>query len=131
VAAQRSTGIANVIAGIPLSRTAAAVMRVAGPVIGRILARTAARSSTRHETNTSTATLEGLRSRIWAHAADDAGHHAAAMLETGEGYRAAAHAAVRAVELQLRDRRVGALTPVQAFGAGFALLMPDTRIQEQ
>jgi hypothetical protein len=37
---------------------------------------------------------------------------------------------VRAVELPLRDRRVGALTPVQAFRAGFALLVPDTRIQE-
>ncbi len=130
VAVQRSTSIANITTGIPLSRTAAAVMRVAGPVIGRILARTAARSPTQDGTNPSTATLDGLRSRIWAHAADDAGHHAAAMLETGEGYRAAACSAVRAVELQLRDRRVGALTPVQAFGAGFALLVPDTCIQE-
>jgi len=48
----------------------------------------------------------------------------------GEGYRAAAAAAVRAVELQLHEPRVGALTPVQAFGAEFALLVPGTRIQE-
>jgi len=130
VAVQRSTGIANITTGIPLSGTAAVVMRVAGPLIGRILARTAARSSTQHETNRSTATLEGLRSRVWAHAADDAGNHAAALLETGEGYRAAAHVAVGGVELQLRDPRVGALTPVQAFGATFAWLAPDTRIQE-
>jgi hypothetical protein len=52
------------------------------------------------------------------------------MLETGEGYRAAAAAAVRGVELQLQQARVGALTPVQAFGAEFALLVPGTRIQE-
>jgi short subunit dehydrogenase-like uncharacterized protein len=130
VAVQRSTGIANITTGIPLSRTAAAAMRVAGPMIGRILARTAVRASTRHETTPSIATLARLRSRVWAHAADDAGHHASAMLETGEGYRAAAHAAVSAVELQLRDPRVGALTPVQAFGADFALLAPDTRIQD-
>jgi hypothetical protein len=52
------------------------------------------------------------------------------VLETGEGYWAAAAAAVRALELQLREPRVGALTPVQAFGADFALLVPDTRIQE-
>ena len=53
-----------------------------------------------------------------------------AMLETGEGYRAAAAAAVRAVELLLDTPRIGALTPVQAFGADFALALPGTRIQE-
>ena len=58
------------------------------------------------------------------------GDRVAAMLETGEGYHAAAIAAVRALELQLHEPRVGALTPVQAFGAGFASLIPDTRIQE-
>ena len=130
VAVQRSTGIANITAGIPLSWTAAALMRVASPTIGRILARMAPRASTRPETNRAPATLDALRSRVWAHAADDVGNHAAALLETGEGYGAAAHAAVTAVELQLRDPRVGALTPVQAFGADFALLTPGTRIQE-
>jgi hypothetical protein len=54
----------------------------------------------------------------------------AAMLQTGEGYHAAAAAAVRALESQMREPRVGALTPVQAFGANFALLVPGTRIQE-
>jgi hypothetical protein len=51
-------------------------------------------------------------------------------LETGEGYRAAAVSAVRALELQLHEPRVGALTPVQAFGAGCALLVPGAHIQE-
>ena len=54
---------------------------------------------------------------------------AAATLETGEGYRAAA-AAVRAIELQLREPRRGALTPAQAFGTRFALLVPGTQIRE-
>jgi hypothetical protein len=54
----------------------------------------------------------------------------AAVLETGEGYRAAAAAEVRGLELQLREPRAGALTPVPAFGADFALLVPGTRIQE-
>ena len=130
VAVHRSTGIANVTTGIPLSRSTAAVMRVAGPLLGRILAKAAARTSSSTEPAQSATLDDGLRSRIWAHAADDSGNHAAAILETGEGYRAAAHAALRAVELQLRDRRVGALTPVQAFGAEFALRVPDTRIQE-
>src|SRR5262245_60969773 len=104
-------------------------MRVAGPVLGGILARTAARTFTAIEPAQSTV-LDGQRSRIWAHAADDAGNHAAAMLETGEGYRTAAHSAVRAVESLVSDLRLGALTPVQAFGSGFALLVPHTRIQE-
>jgi hypothetical protein len=34
------------------------------------------------------------------------------------------------VELQMQEPRVGALTPAQAFGASFALLVPGTRIQE-
>jgi short subunit dehydrogenase-like uncharacterized protein len=130
VAVHRSTGIANISAGIPLSLPAAAVMRAAGSVLARILARTAARASAQAEPAPSTAAIDGLRSRIWAHATDEAGHQAAAVLETGEGYRAAAHAAINAVESQLRDPRVGALTPVQAYGAGFALLVPGTHIQE-
>jgi hypothetical protein len=130
VAVHRSTGIANVTTGIPLSRSAAAAMRVAGPLLGRVLATAAARMSPSTEPTQPASPDNELRSRIWAHAADDRGNHAAAILETGEGYRAAAHAALRAVELQLRDIRIGALTPVQAFGLEFALLVPDTRIQE-
>jgi short subunit dehydrogenase-like uncharacterized protein len=71
-----------------------------------------------------------MRSRIWAEAGNAAGQHVAATLETGEGYRAAAAAAVRALELQLQEPRLGALTPVQAFGPSFALLVPGTHIQE-
>jgi short subunit dehydrogenase-like uncharacterized protein len=130
LAVQRSTGIANVSTGIPMSWIAAAVMRVGGPVLGRILAKMAGRASTPGTPAQSMTAGDNLRSRIWAHAADASGKHAAAMLETGEGYRAAVHVAVRAVESQLRDPRVGALTPVQAFGSNFASLAPDTHIQE-
>jgi short subunit dehydrogenase-like uncharacterized protein len=41
-----------------------------------------------------------------------------------------AAAAVRGLELQLSDVRVGAFTPAQAFGAGFALRVPGTTIKE-
>lgn len=130
VAAHQSTGIANITTGIPLSRTAAGVMRLAGSVLGRILARTAPWASTPTEAASSASSLSALRSRIWAHAADEEGNQAAAILETGEGYGAAAQVAVRAVESQLRAPRVGALTPVQAFGADLALAVPETRIEE-
>ena len=102
-------------------------MRLSSPVLGRILAKTAARASRQAQ---SPATADGFRSRIWVHAADEAGRHAAAMLETGEGYLAAAATTVRAVESLLQTPRVGALTPVQAFGADFALSVPGTGIQE-
>jgi short subunit dehydrogenase-like uncharacterized protein len=130
VAAHRSTGIPNIVAGIPLSRPAAAFIRIAGPLLGKFLARQAARASTRDEPGPPAAAIAELRSRIWAEAGNAAGQRVAATLETGEGYRAAAAAAVRALELQLHEPRLGALTPVQAFGPGFALLVPGTHIQE-
>lgn len=130
VAAQRSTGVPNILAGVPMSRAAAAFVRVTGPSLGRLLARYAARLPSNAEPPSPETKTATLRSRVWAEAGDATGTKAAALLETGEGYRAAADAAVRAVELQLHEPRLGALTPVQAFGADFALLVPGTRIQE-
>jgi short subunit dehydrogenase-like uncharacterized protein len=130
VAAHRSTGIPNVVVGIPLSRPAAALIRIAGPLLGKALTWQAARASNSDEPRPSDAAIAELRSRVWAEAGNARGQRVAAVLETGEGYRAAAVAAVRALELQLREPRVGALTPVQAFGGDFALLVPGTRIQE-
>jgi short subunit dehydrogenase-like uncharacterized protein len=130
VAAHRSTGVPNIVAGIPMSRAAAAFVRATGPWIGRVLARTAARRSGDVGPRPPEAAIAALRSRIWAEARNDQGQAAVAMLETGEGYRAAASAAVRAVESLLQAPRIGALTPVQAFGADFALGVPGTRIQE-
>ena len=132
-AAHRSTGIPDVVAGIPVARAGAALLRVAGPLLGKILSWQAARasgSSSAPEPSQSAKAIAGLRSRVWAEVGNANGERAAGMLEPGEGYRAAAGAAVRAVELQLGAPRVGSLTPVQAFGANFALLVPDTRIQE-
>jgi len=132
-AAHRSTGIPNVVAGIPVPRAGAAVLRVAGPLLGKLLswqAARASRSSNAPEASQPAEAIARLRSRVWAEAGNANGERAAGMLETGEGYRAAAAAAVRALELQLRAPCVGALTPVQAFSSNFALLVPGTRIQE-
>jgi short subunit dehydrogenase-like uncharacterized protein len=90
----------------------------------------AARGFTEHGAPPSAAAVAALRSRIWAEVRNDSGQTLAAILETGEGYRAAAAAAVRAAEALLNTPRVGALTPVEAFGANFALEVPGTRIQE-
>jgi short subunit dehydrogenase-like uncharacterized protein len=129
VAVQCSSGVPNVVAGIPLPRAAAIVMRVAGPLVGRALTLLAARQPPSGD-DPQDSPDNGIRSRAWAEAGDSSGRRVVAVLETGEGYRAAAAAAVRAVELQLTEPRVGALTPAQAFGAGFALRVPGTTIQE-
>ena len=129
VAAQRSTGIPDIVAGIPMSRPLAAVMRVGGPSIGRILQWQAARARTTKEPALPDPT-PSMRSRVWAEAGDDSGAYVAARLDTGEGYRAAAAVAVLAIERQRQERRAGAFTPVQAFGPGLAGLVPGTRIEE-
>src|SRR3954469_868294 len=67
LAVQRSTGIPNIVAGIPLSRPAAAVMRLAGPMLGSMLGWQARRSRPA-ERGPSPAAIEGLRSRVWAEA---------------------------------------------------------------
>jgi len=129
VAAYRSTGIPNIVAGIPMSRAAAAFVRATSPWIGKVLTRAAVRRSAQVSAPSQSA-ITTMRSRIWAEARNDDGQRAAGMLETGEGYRAAAAATVRAVELLLRSPRIGALTPVQAFGADFALGVPGTQIRQ-
>jgi short subunit dehydrogenase-like uncharacterized protein len=130
VAVQRSTGVPNIVAGIPMSRAAAAFVRLTGPWLGKVLARQGTRLSSKVDPVTSDASTETLRSRVWAEARNAAGSSIGAMLETGEGYRAAAGASVRALELQLREPRIGALTPVQAFGAEFERLVPGIHIEE-
>jgi len=130
VASHRSTGIPNIVAGIPMPRAAATVMRFAGPVLGRLLKWRAARAPNTPSAMPSAEAVGEMRSRIWAEAGNAAGQRVAATLETGEGYQAAAAVAVRAIELQLHEPRRGALTPAQAFGARFALLVPGTHIRE-
>jgi short subunit dehydrogenase-like uncharacterized protein len=129
-AAHRSTGIPNIVAGIPLSLPAATVVRIAGPLLGRLLTWQAARAVHSDEDGPSAAVIAAMRSRAWAEAGNAAGQRVGAVLETGEGYRAAAVAAMCALDLQLHEPRLGALTPVQAFGPDFALRVPGTRIED-
>ena len=130
VAVHRSTAVPNIVTGIPMSRVGATLVRAAGPWIGKVLARIAARQSEPAGARPSEAAIAAMRSRMWVEASNDRGQTAVAILETGEGYRAAAAAAVRAVESLLDTPCTGALTPVQAFGADFALGVHGTRVHE-
>src|ERR1035438_9162533 len=75
LAVQRSTGIPNIVAGIPLSRAAAALMRIAGPLLGKFLTLLAARASSKAEPSPSAAAIAALRSRVWAEAGNGSEEH--------------------------------------------------------
>jgi len=129
VAALRFTGIQEIVTGVPLSLASAIVMRTVGRRVGAMLLRRGAAKKAQAESPVNS-NAQYLRSHVWAEAGNEAGERATSMLETGEGYRLAAAAAVHAVEKLLEKRPVGALTPAQAFGADFALSLPETRIHD-
>lgn len=130
LAIHRSTRIPNITTGIPLPRTAALAFRIAGPVLSKLMAWQARRVARTSEPGRPASRIEPLRSRVWAEARNADGISVAAVLETGEGYAAAAAVAVRAVELQLVARRTGVFTPVEAFGTSLALSVPATTITD-
>jgi short subunit dehydrogenase-like uncharacterized protein len=75
--------------------------------------------STGHQTQT-------YRSFGWARATGPDGATTQAWLQTGEAYAFTAAASIRAVEETLIQSPRGALSPATAFGADFALTIPDT-----
>lgn len=127
VAAHRLTGIGEIVTGIPLSLAAALALRATGRIAGTLMSRWARAASSTREPSPRASSV-ALRSHVWVEAGNRAGDHLMSRLESGEGYRLAASAAVRAIECVLATSPVGALTPAQAFGPGFALSLPATRI---
>jgi len=128
LAAFRTTGIANVVAGVPVPRLAAPLLRWLSPILQALARRPALRRLVGERRRAPTdATMSppatepaGLRSRVWARAADDEGG-ATAVLEMGEGYAFAAEAIVLAAQALDQQRLAGAFTPASAFGPDFAL----------
>lgn len=129
VAVQRSTGMREIVVGIPLSRPAALLLRAVGTHLGRWLLRMTMAPSTGSRPKDRVVHAD-VRSRLWAEAGNATGSRVFSTLETGEGYRSSATAAVLAVERTLETHPIGALTPAQAFGANFALSAPSTRIDD-
>ena len=74
-------------------------------------------------------TREQARTRVWGRVEDARGRSESLVLETFEGYRFTAMVGIRALEaLFARPALSGALTPTMAFGAGWALELPGTRL---
>jgi hypothetical protein len=66
------------------------------------------------------------RSFGWARATGPDGATAEAWLQTGESYAFTAAASIRVIEETLARSAPGAFSPAAAFGADFALTIPDT-----
>jgi len=128
LAAFQTTGIANVVAGIPVPRLAAPVMRWLSPILRAVVRRPALRRFVANRRRApdgangkpSAPEQARVRSRVWAHAADDQGG-ATSVLEMGDGYTFAAEAMVRAAQTVDEKRLAGAFTPAAAFGPDFVL----------
>jgi short subunit dehydrogenase-like uncharacterized protein len=69
---------------------------------------------------------QAYRSFGWARATGPAGATTQAWLQTGDSYAFTAAASIRAVEEALTRSLRGAFSPAAAFGADFALTIPDT-----
>ena len=69
---------------------------------------------------------QAYRSYGWAQATGSDGATTQAWLQTGEAYAFTAAASIRAVEETLTRSLRGAFSPATAFGADFALTIPDT-----
>jgi short subunit dehydrogenase-like uncharacterized protein len=69
---------------------------------------------------------QAYRSFGWARATGPGGATTQAWLQTGEAYAFTAAASIRAVEETLTRSLRGALSPAAAFGADFALTIPNT-----
>jgi short subunit dehydrogenase-like uncharacterized protein len=104
-AAFQATGAANIIAYSAELDPAAANARASDP---------------------GAAGLQTHQSFGWARAVGPDGATSQAWLQTGEAYAFTAAASIRAVEETLSRSRPGAFSPATAFGADFALTIPDT-----
>jgi short subunit dehydrogenase-like uncharacterized protein len=125
LAAHRTTGIADVVAGVPVPGFIAPLMGWLAPLLQGLARQPALRrlvTSRRRpaEPLTTARPQTPLRSFVWAQASDEDGA-ATSVLELGEGYAFAAGAMVLAARL-LNDRPLaGSFTPAAAFGADFVL----------
>jgi saccharopine dehydrogenase (NAD+, L-lysine-forming) len=121
VAAERSLGVPDIVAGAPMARAQAFALRVISPVLPHLLriapVRRAMANTGGHSGNGDA--QEPRRSRVWAKAWKGA-RSMTARIEAGEGFATAADIAIAAIERALARRpEPGAHTPSTAFGAGF------------
>lgn len=130
--AHRSTGIPEVIAGVPVPRIMGPILRGMSPLMLFLLRRRAVRGFLQRRMGkqgpapAEPSAASGQRSFVWAQASGEHGT-AAAVLSVGEGYAFAAAVMVRTGELLSSFDRAGALTPGAAFGPDFVTGLEDVQ----
>jgi short subunit dehydrogenase-like uncharacterized protein len=131
--AYRTTGIPNITTYLALSAQTMRWMRLSGPLVRGLaslgpIRRAAAGWVERNIHGPDEAARQRGKSYLWAWAGRSGGSSAQAWLETVEGYRFTAMAAVKAVERVLAGGiPAGALSPAIAFGADFVLEIQGSR----
>jgi short subunit dehydrogenase-like uncharacterized protein len=131
-ALRRSTGIADIVVGRPMSRFTAAAIRLSSPLLQRAFKAPAIRRFVSRDRGAALKAPPpgGWRSRLWLEANDSEGNTVLAQLETGEGYAAAAEAALANAEGLLSRNLLGAFTPGSAFGVALLSLLPNAVVTE-
>ncbi|MFQ5629744.1 MAG: saccharopine dehydrogenase family protein [bacterium] len=130
--AYRSTGVPNIAVYTGLPAKLASRLSKVLPIVRSLLSITPVRRLAQKwvEKNVKgpdEKTRTTARCFFWAKAANEKGESVEAWLETPEGYHLTAVAGVRIVEKIFEQPYSGALTPAQAFGADFALKIPDIK----
>jgi len=133
-ALRRSTGIADIVVGRPMSAGQARILRLLSPLLQGALAVPAIRRFAGRDRGgplrPAPSPPGGWQSRIWAEARNDRGDAVLARLETGEGYAATAEAALANIEALFAHRPEGAFTPGLAFGAAHLASLPRVEVTD-
>jgi len=131
---RHSTRIGEIVVGRPMPRGSAMVLRTLSPLLKGALAVSAIRRYASRDGAGAAAPTpvqhDGLRSQLWAEARDANGTTVVAQLDTGEGYVAAAEAAIANAEALVEGDLRGAFTPGSAFGAALLARLPNVTISQ-
>lgn len=132
-ALRRTTGVANIVVGQPMSVPAARIVRTLSPLVQGVLRFRAIRRLLSRDRPTPTIfePAGGWHSSLWAEAGNAHGKRITLRLDTGEGYAATAEAALANIEALLNHEVVaGAVTPGLAFGAKLLWALPHATITD-
>jgi short subunit dehydrogenase-like uncharacterized protein len=135
LAAHRSTGVGEVVAGVPVPSLVAPFLRLAAPLLERLLRQPRVRRflegrlRKQEPPSTEPQPASEHRSFVWAQASGDQGT-STAVLSLGEGYTFAAAAIVRASEALSSFDGIGAWTPGAAFGPDLVMQIEGVRRQD-
>jgi short subunit dehydrogenase-like uncharacterized protein len=129
--AYRTTGIPNITVYFPRLKNVPNVLKLSGVSAKEMNSNEEAKKKVKswieeHIKGPDESIRQTNRCYIWVSVSDDHGRNEQAWLETMESYRFTAIAGVLSVEKVFERQPKGVLTPALAFGADFALEVPES-----